>query len=371
MLCTRSVGILPEAKMESARQYSHSAILPNLNAGGDGRYLWVLNQVDQTVSIIDTGAATGSGDLSATITATVTLTAGKAFRSGAFRPINKSVYLFGTNSIDVIDLDPASGTFSTMTVNYTVTLAANDCYDAVYDRFNDKFYLAGRTFDPVALTVSSHVNKYGLTLNLSQFGRSYMMTEKTMLLNGLRDKSVIDILTDLYVNSIPNQGTSQGEIAYDSVERLFINTVGGGISVFDFDLILKALITGDATVGQAGICVAYPQRKVFQGAQSNNKIQIFSLTTLASLGGFTKANLGTNEAVTRGLVYSPYSDRVFAQASTAAVGTLTGVNRVHVLDPNEAVVANTEKGYITVGNMGHSQNSDFGINQIGLNMIRL
>src|SRR5207253_9420415 len=78
-----------------------SQTLPAKN--GDGRYLFVLCVVDQTVSVIDTNGHS--------VIATIILPTGKQFQSCLYRSANKTGWFFGTLYYAVVDCDPASPTF--------------------------------------------------------------------------------------------------------------------------------------------------------------------------------------------------------------------------------------------------------------------
>ncbi len=338
---------------------------------GSGQYLYVLNRVDQTISVIDTSLATGTGDMSASIVSTITLTSSKSFKSIRYRHINKSVYVFGVNSVDIINADPLSGGFNTKS-NTTITLAANNNYGVIYNLNDDLFYAGPFTINPTGLITTALVNNYSQTdLVLQQFGRNYMYRQGNKIIGGERDQYVYSPNLKASLGGLYNGGSaSYGEFVYDPFTDRIIGSYGTQITVIlptNYNWRYKIDCIGSLGTGIA----VTPSGKVITGCINNNNIIVASITPTGGTytGFYTKGNLGTKETLTRSLIYSNFADRVIIQASTDAADT-TGVDKLHICNPNLAL-GSMDVGFITVGNMDNNQAGTFAHNQICLNQLAL
>jgi hypothetical protein len=91
--------------------------------------------------------------------------------------------------------------------------------------------------------------------------------------------------------------------------------------------------------------------------------------TMISQGSVLKGSPATNETGTRSLLYSSYSQRVYAQA-TSGLNQVTGVNRVHIFNPAK-LISDMYAGYCDAGNMDASDQNVYGLSQMCFNQLKL
>lgn len=324
------------------------------------RYLFVLNYVDQTVSVIDTNSATGTGNMSSAVIATITLTASKNFYGMDFRSADRCVYVFGTNSVDKLDADDQSGTFATKLANYTVTAAAGNFYHVSYNPNDDLFYMNNMIFNPKTQTTSTLTNKYASSYGLDSSYPFKIIPELNHLIVGDRGKLAFDMYSKKMIGGIQTNAVQNGEFVYHrNTNQLYFCGVSGsgGFKVYDINYLLKVQIN-NTNINISGLAVGgKTSLRCVGGHNGANTIGAFDVASMTSLGGFTKSNLDTNETLTKSILYSNYSDRMFIQAS-ANGGATTGVARIHVIDPNLAI-GSMYQGYINVGNMSSLHSTNF------------
>ncbi len=349
------------------------------------RYLYVMCQVDQTVKCIDANAATGSGDMSAAITTSVTLPTNVSlglgptpllFGSLNYRSSDKRVYTFSTDLnhfgegyVSVIDADPTSGTFNTIVETvHCNNLRQDNNHSVVYSLINDTFYLGEQNYDPIAKVTYERFNIYNQSdATVDQHGRNYYDDTSGRIIGGLRDKVSHNVIPNATLGYLGNGNAfNWGEMVYDSVNnRYYINATSQVIVVDPANFNRTKIITTESGVRISGICIA--GRKLFLGSSTTNLVGVINLTNDTYTGSFAKTNLGASEDSSRTFLYSASSDRVFIQAANTGSAT-TGVNKLHVINPNLSL-GSMETGFITVGNMEADLNGNKSINQMCLNAL--
>lgn len=334
---------------EITLRFYHDQITNNTltlpDEAGNGRYLYVLNHTDQTVSVIDCD--------SNTVTTTISLTAGDDIHTIVYRHIDKCVYCFGAKASPVyrvIDADPASGTFNTVIGGGSFSVRVDV---AEYDYINDVFWLAreGALYVAVgsSLSVTALTNVYFKNV-AARNGLQYLLPLNSFAVCDQNAVYTINANTYRINGSFGTNGVSVlvGEARYNHKNGK-IYTVGEGVVyAHNLDQSLVQVIVA-AAASRMHIAFSYANNKAFAGHYNSNNIAVIDTSTDTPVGSITKGSTGTNEIATRSILSCPYNGLIYAQASNNNLFA-TGVNKVHVIDPTQ-VLASMYQSAITVGNM--------------------
>lgn len=363
------------------------------NVGGSCQYLYCLNGVSQTVSVIDCATDT--------VTATITLTAAKTFSALFYRPVDMSVYVLGVSYFDRIDADPASGTFNTIVQSGATQIASptKHCYIAWPI---DALAGAGapRWVRVQDLNASAESLKYqwvssdGQYANLPIFGHGTSDNARLHPLSALIEVTstggtIGPMFYKVYANTIKQDGVFDGNFR---LERVGIPTDLGQTMKATYKFRnFNVLITNNS------IYAVHSQYElsnllytVSTGLGSNslyfleydpvNKILMVGFGTSVSGGSNIKAiNVGnkiftdagtmtrtvaTNENCTGDILFNPYNNKVYVQGKSHG-GNPVGVDKIHVFDLASSLVSS---GSITVGNMGAPERSgNYALNALCMN----
>lgn len=327
--------------------------------GGDGRYLFVLNYVDQTVSVIDTNTHT--------VTTTISLPAGKSFASCLYRSIDKSGWVFGTSWYAKIDCNPASGTFCTVIANGTATVGSNQS-GCAYDYVNDIIYLASGSntlhkFTPATLLGSSIASINGYVPAWGS-AMSYLVALKAIYIGDPQSGQIIvSTETDLPIYGF-GATLLQGQMQYNHKNGKIYHVGGGQVIVRQANPIKQLASISNTHANRSGMALVPALNKAIAASAFTNSVAIINTATDTNIASVAKTTPATNEAGSRTVLYSPFSDRVYVQG-LANAGQVTGVDRVHIFNPN----TNAYQGYVTVGNMDALNSHNYWGHQMFLNTL--
>lgn len=312
--------------------------------GGDGRYLYIPNRLDRTISVIDTATDTVISTISLTTWMTTNFD-GTWYRSAA----KQIIAVRGGNPqvVVVIDADPDSASFNTVIDNYTVTGTYSFNQSAIYDCHNDR-----------------------ITSMTGPFGIDFKSRTTLVRLNTPPNQSYSIAINETYLAYTNELGFS-GFIGIDT-NRPSVVFKDGSISAYT-GIYFK--INGFVYVQRSGL------HKFRILPRDTNEVEWVSVISTAAsplcydsfnnklfctggtggeglvidLGGFT--NAGTVQARTRAVneannafraIYSEYSKKVYVYPFNNFTAT-AGCDRVHVYDLS-LPLASCYLGFITTGN---------------------
>lgn len=363
--------------------------------GGDYRYGWCINYGDQTVSIWDCSTDT--------VTATVTLSAGKSFSCGFYRSIDKSIWVMGSSYFDRIDLDPSSGTFCTKVESGATQFSSynNTTYlPYPFDAIGPSNFNGGPDFTPIKyINNSTWGTRQEWVDNASRFQGAprmghnnytnlqlFPLNKMIALCGGANQVQFFDILSyhrnvrqfRKYVfqrSSILPTDLAQSQCA-GYVFGNFIPMMSIGslyiMSKYSFSPLLTGTVTGS---GQGSTVVFFEYcpnaKKLFVANKSGDTtIGVFSLgnKVVTSLGSFNRtAYKATGEDSTDNMMYNPVYKKLYVQAHRQAA-TAGTTNLIHVYDPTKSVLADMYLSSITVGAMeGTGRSGNYSLNGSGFN----
>lgn len=337
------------------------------NFGDDGRYLYVLNAGAQTVSVIDCS--------SDTVVTTITLASGKDFGSVHYRPNTKQLICMSNTWMDIIDADTESATFNTVissvsfATGVTASIASYLPFPFDYlssggssveipdslsgkvgvtptrdGRYSAYYRLGGHSntynthFHHLSNEVSCNRIQYRVTRNnrMSSVNYGFNVTTRS---NWYNDLNGLDFPVTKFGNFF---------IAITAPSAYMIETDNCISSILFF---LNTL--GHTFYGYGVFCPNAPNRYFVAYNSGSNLISVIQLDytnkALVDLGDVLKTGLGTAENGTRCMLHNPYNGKLYAQGNSSL--NVTGVDKVHVLDPTAASIANLQVGTITVGEM--------------------
>lgn len=354
-----------------------------IDIGGTGRYIYVLNSLDQTVSILDT-------DASDAVIATLTLTASKNFCFLFYRSVDHAVYVLGTSYYNKIDADDNSGTLNTIVASGTCseTSPGNSSYvtwpfdilangaggpsgtDRWYPFFN---LIADNTYN------RNYYNYYERNKSLGQLtfghspGRNVRLHPRSKLLENSYNNGPIsirfarmlhwskDVQTDGPFTLVENYAPADLSItmvaSYVFGNFIMCNT-NGAVYLQSTKYNLSPLLpTGNISGGISGglnfLEYAANAGKVFWGwknALGSPRMTVHTVGpgTYTTIGTIDRtAYKDTNETCTQDIMYNPHSGRIYVQGMGSS--STTGVAKIHVYDPTQAVLASMYLRSITVG----------------------
>lgn len=361
-------------------------------AGGFFTHGWCINFTDQTVSVWRC-----SDD---TVVATVTLTAGKTFNSGFYRPVNKSLYVMGALYFDRIDLDPNSGTFCTVVESgatlFTTGAVINYLpppFDAVgclniggAPDFWPIKYINDNNWDDRQYWFSKDSKfKFSPRVGHNVYSNAQLlpMNRKVYIGGGANTPTYFDIFSKSrntkqfrkYV--LRRNDDIPGDLAQSMVSTFlfsnFIPCITNGsmyiMSRYSGSPLLQTLATG---LGSSVYFVEYcpNAKKLFVATKTLNvSMYVASLgnKTLTAVGTIDRTSYkATDEDSTDNMLYNPVYGKLYVQGHRHAA-TPTTVNKIHVYDPTQ-VLASMYQSSITVGNMGGAGRSgNYALNGMGFN----
>lgn len=363
-------------------------------AGGDYRYGWVVCPKDQTVVIWDC--------LDDSVVTTVTLTSSKDFSWGFYRPVNKSLYVMGNLFHDRIDLDPANiGTTFGTVVESTTNLIYS--YVGNYIPYPFDAICAGRatTYDVTLLPVSQMSNSNYFNAHYysadrrhiaseyqaDRFGHQKQTDARYHPLNNLLEvdnKFLKIVRTNKYFHDnrqfkfvVAND--YEFSLAANAMQYLFKNFLiamtATSLYLIDRTItspVYKTLSVSLGSTDKKIIEYCSHSRKIFIAAKlSTPSMKVFSLSngTLVDEGTISRsAYIATNENATEDIAYNPIYKKLYAQGKNQSSSPDTGIDKIHVYDPSEALVDDMYQGSITVGQMGGAQRgANYAINCMGFN----
>jgi YVTN family beta-propeller protein len=337
---------------------SGSLSLPAKN--GDGRYLFVLNYVDQTVSVIDTN--------SHTVIDTVALPSGTGFSSCLYRSANKTGWFFGNSGYAVMDCDPASGTFRSILSNgfLGINSAQSGC---AYDYINDIIYTGCANnaifkLVPDTLALTNLGTYIGITPARSH--HMYFISSLKAIYFGDDVQGQFILSTDI---GLPIYGFAQGFISqmrYNLLNGKLYQVGNEQVIVRSVNPVKQVASINNTAIRRGSLTLIPSVNKGYTGSYLGNEIGVFNTSSDTNIGTLSKSSLAANEFGTRMVLYSSYSDRVYAQAMNNSNQT-TGVDRIHIFNPN----TDTHQGYIVVGNMAAANSQLAWVHQMFLNQIIL
>jgi hypothetical protein len=225
-----------------------------------------------------------------------------------------------------------------------------------YDYINDQFFFSSASGHPYAFNPSTLVSTYLLNSYSIWFNGGQLLKFLSVI-NGVYNSAeasvVYDTITFQTIMSTSDLLVRFGGIEFNNKNGFFYRSGDGSLQVYDKNLFTIAAVTNSG-FSRGPVCLVPDLNYIFGGAYNSNTIGVANTSTNTNIGTLSKSSLATNEAGTRTIVFGNYSSRVFAQASNGA-GAVTGVDRIHVLNPALAL-ASMNEGYITVGNMYSTAN---------------
>ncbi len=319
--------------------------------GGDGRYLYIPNRADRTISVIDTATDT--------VVTTISLTSYFAgpFDGAWYRSEAKQVIAISGSLIHVvIDADPNSASFNTVIDNYTIAqgyYSFNQAcvYDANYDmmrsgtRWGFLFKVKDRDYSgasPAANTYHSISNYdcYFAFSNLIQGGGG----------------SAFSYLASIDLNEPVIQFRNTSISAFSGITfRIgrFIYQLQG--SLFKHAVIenntkhVNLSFVSSIAVAVAPQCYDSKNNKLFCTGGTGGEGYVVNLNTFTGLGTVQARSRASNEANNAfKAIYSPYSGKVYVYTFNNSV-TTPGCDRVHIYDLS-LPLASCYVGFINVGN---------------------
>lgn len=326
-------------KFIKRQQTSLPVIYPPVNQGDDERYLWTLNRRDQTFSIFDLNGHT--------LVATITLTASKTFLCAFYRPVDKCVYCFGTDTVDIIDLDPASGTFATKksSVGYPGTLAPTT-REGIYDGANDLFYIGNRYY-------TGNLSRTGfLNIGMSS-GETFYQSRRLMMVTDTANGQICfyDVSDPKPENHKP---VGLVGLATPNFPCRLINSkwysYRSSLTAYRFSdfptLVIEATVAMTSNLFRGDNAYDPINKKIFFGGPLSTVLNVLDVTGFTNLGNAPRTSADTNEAGTSNVVYSKYTGFIYAKG--ANINNLASCARIHYYDPSLAV-ASMWQGFLTAG----------------------
>lgn len=327
-----------------------------------GRYLFVLNAVDQTISVINTDIiknatthAAGLWDGLNPVVQTIALPAGYNFLTLCYRSVNKTIYVFGNSRCCIINADSSSGSFCNVydltgtTLNGTTSLSAGtQLGSCAYDFINDQIFISSTSGHPYVLNPATNTFTYFASKGTWFYTYvRYVYALTSIVGSGGATLTLTDTQKLTLTAGRASFVASYWGLEYNYKTGYFFSSNNGGCQVWKKDLSDFASIV-NAAFGQVPL-IYIPTLDLVIGANDTNNIGVINAANNTSTGTLAKGSPAANETTTRGLIYGKYSSRVYAQAGNTASAT-TGVNRIHVLNPGN-VLGSMYLGYITVGNL--------------------
>jgi hypothetical protein len=330
--------------------------LPTSN--GDGRYLYVLCRVSQNIHVIDVTTHL--------VIAIITLPASANWGACCFRDKDQSGWFFSSGSYAKVDCNPASGTWNTVLATGGLSLAATSA-GCCYDYVNDFIYLGVQNG-----TYKFNPNTFANTRLDTLVGIGAPRHDQMRYIHALKQVYLGDIQSSQLMWSTVTDTPTYSFVAQDLGQMIYnhkngrLYHVGNGIVRVRNANPIK-LAAAVACAANRGDAVFVPSLdKLFVCNAFGNTLGVVNTSTNTNITTITKTSPAANELGNRSIVYSPVSDRVYVQASQAS-GAVTGVDRVHIINPN----TNAYQSFIVVGNCDTNNSNPGWVHQMFLNKVRI
>lgn len=319
--------------------------------GGDGRYLYIPNRADRTISVIDTD--------SDTVITTISLTSyfATAFDGTWYRSAYKQIIAIMNSAVHVIiDADPTSATFNTVIDSFSA--APNTYYSfnqaCIYDANNDMM----RASTSLGFNLRTRTRNYGGSpvVNSNHAISNYDCYHAFSNLIQGGGSNAFSYLASIDVNEPVIQFRNTAISNFNGITfRIgnFIYQIQGGLQKFGIIENNAGHINTYhvATVAQAASprCYDSKNNKLFCSGGVGGEGYVVNLNTFTGAGTVQSRTRATNEANNAfGAIFSPHSGKVYVYPFNNLV-TTPGCNRVHVYDLS-LPLASCYLGFIETGN---------------------
>lgn len=358
--------------------------------GGDGRYLWALCTRAQTLNV---------WDLSSYTRTVVTLAVGKDFSSGFYRAVDQTVRCVGNGWVDVVDINPNSGTFLTVIKSEAWTTGSAGYIIGSYLPFPLDFWTTGGSQAALndGLPTPKFITKDGRYTNAIRIGGHsntiniiYYHHSKVINVNksnykinraARHPKQSLNVMDTDYVfeldsNGLPYNDLQSSNYPVTRFGNFYIAMTDTNAYLMSIEGPHSHILHTLSTLGVGAnrtMSLWCPNAKKMiacPGITSN----IFSVVSidkankvLVDDGDVNRAAYkATNEAGCGGLVYSPYTGN-FYLAAHANVAT-TGLDKIHEYNPNNAVGSMYVQSLTSDELDSSNRSSISALNIMGLNM---
>lgn len=351
-------------------------LLPFLQ-GGSGRYMYwlvcngytVAVPTTQYVAVMDTGADDA-------IIASIELPAGKNFSSLFYRAVDQCVYVCAIGWYAKIDADPASGTFNTVIANATYNFSSAGGPSSNYLPFPLDFISTGGsqaevpgvtgkipefvTSDGLASAVAIRMGGHSNWPAVIYYHHSQLIAANNHLFKVVKSPSVNFPNVDYTIYPHTGGGLHNDLNPTGNPIRFgnfIVFSTGSQAYLMSLESSLSQILGSFQTLGAVNrtiqeYCPNAPNKLFFTAQITENIISVLSWAEgtyqLTDLGDINRAAYkDTNESGAAALIYNPYSGRLYCMANNNS--NLTGVSKVHVYDPTEAVLNDMYVRTVTVG----------------------
>jgi hypothetical protein len=325
--------------------------------GGDGRYLWTINRFDKSVTIVDLATFTTQ--------ATISIPAINDWSNGNYVPANKSLYIHNSGGHTIIDLDPLSATFCTITSTGTQFPTTNSGNQVNYYEPLDVFIGSGNGFlaRPRLNPSASYTLTYGS--KATTFGMSH--TSGWMTKGSVNPLGVFG-WWNVHTNRHIGVGGFGSVILPIVNQRIYMD---GYEFDFDGNQVRGPLVAAGAQAAFIyGFC---PRSKCFVGGGgaigSGWRLNVISFDTYRSIGNTPYISSVGAPASSgyqyRDVIYNPFTGFVFCKP-TFYNFSLTDIHYYDITKP----LATMYQGSVSVGGERAAGISPYQNNTMGFNMLK-
>lgn len=366
-----------------------------LAMGDSGQYLYILCSQDQTVSVIDCSTNT--------VTATITLTASKAFSMLFYRALDRSIYVLGTSFFNQIDSNPLSGTFNTVISSGATTMTSpkalsylpfpfdslgcwndgNVRFDMPFKDINNAsvflkwFSNNGRRSGDLRVGHGSlsniHLHPNSRLLEISGGANDIVFSK---IYERSKDVKVTSLFTIKREQSSPHDLFGKCVSSY-VFKNCFCGNFNGTLLIVSKEYEHAPILLNPAGAPSGAILLFFEYapnaKRLFCGGKSGTNLYVWDVApgSVTGVGIIDRTTYkATNDDGTEDIIYNPYNGFIYVQGK-AFGGNATGVNKIHYYNPTLAL-ASMYQGSITVGEMGNvaARSGNSSLNAMSLNRTR-